>query len=85
MLETSLITPVDTLMERVEHTPIEPFVDEVSFPIEVLGDTEVSGALIEFPDNNHLLLHGKNAHGRELVMEGRVVTHDEPMMEEDEQ
>ncbi len=36
LLEASLIAPVDTLGEKVEHTPIGPSIDEV------LGDTDMS-------------------------------------------
>jgi len=57
----------------------------VSFPVEVLGETEVPRALTKFPDSSHQQHHGENPHGHELVMEGQVVTHDEPTVGKDEQ
>lgn len=40
-----MITPINTLVERVEPTPLEPYVDEMSFLDEVLGNIEVPEAM----------------------------------------
>lgn len=41
LLETSLISLIDTLVERVGHTTIELSVDEMLLLNEVSGDTKV--------------------------------------------
>lgn len=46
MLEIPLIALIDTLVERVEHTTMEPLVDEVP------GDTRVSRVMTEFIDDS---------------------------------
>jgi len=58
LLETYLIVSVDTLVERVEPTLLDPYVDEVSSLDEVLGDTKVPRTMTKFPDRNHLQQHG---------------------------
>lgn len=84
LLETSLIALVDTLVERVEPTPLETYVDDMFSLGEVLGDTKVPRAMTDFLDYNHLHQRGEHIKGREIAMEGQVVTHVEPMVEEDE-
>ena len=48
LLETSLIAPVDTMVERIEPTHIEPFVEGVPSLDEMPTVAEVSGAVTEF-------------------------------------
>jgi len=58
LLEASLIAPVDTLGERVEHTPIGPSIDEVpgdtdmSTVEKVTSVVEISGVVTEFSDDS---------------------------------
>lgn len=51
LLETSLIAPVDTLVERIEPTHIKPFVEGVPSLDEIPTVAEVSGAVTEFTDD----------------------------------
>lgn len=51
----------------------------------MLGDIEVPEAMTEFLDDNHLQQHGEHIEGCQIVMEGQIVIHVEPMVEEDEQ
>ncbi len=48
LLKTSLITLVDTLVERLEPTHLEPFVEAVPPMDEMPTLAEVSKAMIEF-------------------------------------
>lgn len=48
LLDTSLIAPVDTLVERIEPTRIEPFVEGVPSLDEMPTVAEISGATTEF-------------------------------------
>ena len=48
LLETSLIAPIDTLVERIEPTRIKPFVEEVPSLDEMPTIAEVSGVVTKF-------------------------------------
>lgn len=60
MLEISLIEQVDTLVEIIEPTPIEPHVDQVLSLDEVPGDIKVPKAITKSLDKSHLQQHGEN-------------------------
>jgi len=120
-----LITPVETLTDKLEHIPIEPsndvvsIIDEVPFVVEVSIDevsrtmygfsgdgrahqigevpgdistideepigTEASRSVIDFLDGSYLLLIVEDVMHDQLFMEGRLLVHVDPMVEEDEQ
>ena len=48
LLDTSLIAPINTLVERIEPTRIEPFVEGVPHMDEMPTVAEVSGVVTEF-------------------------------------
>jgi len=70
---------VEIFDEMVEHTPIGPSINKI--PI----GTMVSRVMTEFLDDSQLQQNGENAMHDESFVEGQLVAHVEPMVEEDEQ